>query len=243
MSGVDGIRGLPPARGGLLALVLGLSLSVMGCGVIGDGDGDGTPADAGGSAAPSPTASTSELAVPDYERPSSADVCAAAKRSKLAVVKTTPEKEGTDAGCEISVKSKQPDSPYTLRVRFEDWGSPQRTRTFYETQKNTDWHKAHSAFTGPPTQRSEVLQVGAARKGEHYDEAYYAYYANVEVARIHYSQSVVGLLKGNIIMSMDLLGGDQTGTTIASIKPLKPDVGQKMFDDTADAMLALLKEQ
>jgi hypothetical protein len=242
MSGVDGIRGLPPARGGLLVLVLALSLSVTGCGVIAGG-GDDSATDAAATAAPSPSASPSEEALPVYARPSSADVCAAAKRSKLAVVKTKPEKEGLDAGCEISVKSKRADSPYTLRVRFEDWGSPQRTRTFYETQKDADWNKGHSAFTGPPTQRSDVLQIGAAKKGERYDEAYYAFYANVEVARIHYSQSVVGLLKGNIIMSMDLLGGDQTGTTIASIKPLKADVGQKMFDDAADAMLALLKER
>lgn len=242
MSGVDGIRGLPPARGGLLALVLGLSLSVTGCGVIGGGD-DSAPADGGASAAPSASPSPTEEAGPVYQRPSSADVCAAAKRSKLAVLKTTPEKEGLEAGCEISVKSKRPDNPYTFRVRFEDWGTPRRTRTFYQTQKDADWNKGHSAFTGPPTQRSEVLEVGSAKKGERYDEAYYAFYANVEVARIHYSQSVVGLLKGNIIMTMDLLGGDQTGTTIASIKPLKADVGQKMFDDAADAMLALLVER
>jgi len=241
MSGVDGIRGLPPARGGLLVLVLGLSLWVTGCGVI--GDGDAAPADAGASAAPSPTVSPTGEALPTYKQPSSADICAAAKRSKLSVVKTVPEKEGLDTGCEISVKSKRADNPYTLRVRFEDWRTPERTRTFYETQKDTDWNKAHSAFTGPPTQRSDVLQVGSAKKGEQYEEAYYAFYANVEVARIHYSQSVLGLLKGNIIMSMDLLGGDQTGTTIASIKPLKAEVGQKMFDDAADAMVALLKQQ
>lgn len=224
-------------------MVLGLSLSVTGCGAIG-GDGDAPPADAGASAAPSPSTSPSEeAALPVYRRPSSAEVCAAAKRSKLAVAKATPEKEGLETGCEISVKSKRPDNPYTLRVRFEDWRTPQRTRTFYETQKDTDWHKAHSAFTGPPTQRSDVVQVGSAKKGEAYDEAYYAFYANVEVARIHYSQSVLGLLKGNIIMTMDLLGGDQTGTTIASIKPLKAEVGQKVFDDAADAMVALLEEK
>jgi hypothetical protein len=226
----------------MLVLVLGLSLWVTGCGVIRGGD-DAAPADAGANAAPSPTASPSEEALPVYGRPSSAEVCAAAKRSKLAVVKTKAEKDGLETGCEISVKSKQPDNPHTLRVQFEDWKTPQRTRTFYQTQKDTDWNKAHSAFTGPPTQRSDVLQVGDAKKGEAYDEAYYAFYANVEVARIHYSQSVLGLLKGNIIMTMDLLGGDQTGTTIASIKPLKAEVGQKMFDDAADAMVALLKQQ
>ncbi|GAA4447274.1 hypothetical protein GCM10023170_028520 [Phytohabitans houttuyneae] len=227
----------------MLALVLGLSLSVTGCGIVGGGDDDSGTADTGAGATPSPSTTPTAQALPVYQRPASADVCAAAKRSKLAVVKTKPEKEGLDAGCEISVKSKRPDSPYTLRVRFEDWGTPERTRTFYDTQKDADWRKGHSAFTGPPTQRSEVLQVGGAKKGEQYDEAYYAFYADVEVARIHYSQSVVGLLKSNIIMSMDLLGGDQTGTTIASIKPLKPDVGQKMFDDAADAMLALLQER
>jgi hypothetical protein len=242
MSGVDGMRGLPPARGGLLVLVLGLSLWVTGCGAIRGDDDKAAPVDAGASAAPSPTVSPSAQA-PVYKRPTSAEICAAAKRSKLAVVKTKPEKEGLDAGCEISVKSKRADNPYTLRIRFEDWNTPQRTRTFFETQKDADWNKGHSAFTGPPTQRSDVLQVGNAKKGEAYEEAYYAFYANVEVARIHYSQSVLGLLKGNIIMTMDLLGGDQTGTTIASIKPLKAEVGQKMFDDAADAMVALLKQQ
>jgi hypothetical protein len=245
MAGVDGMRGLPPARGGLLALVLGLSLSVTGCGVVGDDDGDNGPVETGASAAPSPSpsASPNEPALPVYRRPSSAEVCAAAKRAKLAIVKATPQKEGLDAGCEISVGTERPDNPYTLRVRFEDWGTPERTRTFYEAQKNTDWHKAHSAFTGPPTRRSEVHQVGSAKRGEHYDEAYYAYYADVEVARIHYSQSVVGLLKGNLILNMDLLGGDRTGTTIDSIKPLGPEVAQKTFDDAADAMLALVEER
>lgn len=233
---------MSPARGGLLALVVSLSLSVTGCGIIGGDDDSGSSTDAGTSAAPSPSVSPTE-ALPVYRRPTSEEVCAAAKSGKLAVLSVKPEKEGVESGCEISVKSQRPDNPHTLRVQFEDWGTPERTRTFYETQKNADWNKGHSAFTGPPTQRSDLLQVGAAKKGEAYDEGYYAFYANVEVARIHYSQSVIGVLKGNIILTMDLLGGDQTGTTIASIKPLKPEVGQKMFDDAADAMFALLEER
>ncbi|MFC0528660.1 hypothetical protein [Phytohabitans kaempferiae] len=225
-----------------MAFVLVLSLSVTGCGVIG-GDGDAPPDGAGATAAPSPSASPTEEAGPLYALPSSADVCAAAKRSKLSVVGAEPEKEGLDVGCAVSVRSKQPDRPYTLRVRFEDWGNARRTRTFYQTQKDGDWYKGHSAFTGPPTQRSDVLQVGDAKPGAGYDEGYYAFYADVEVARVHYSQSVVGILKGNLIVTMDLLAGDQTSTSIASIKPVKAEVGQKMFDDVADAVLALPKER
>lgn len=237
--------GVPPRRGWLAAVVVGLSLCVAGCGLVGGGGDAAPPRDDGSSAAASPSASPTEEAGPIHQIPSSTAACAAARGSGLAVLKTEPRRDdGYESGCDVDVrpKSKSPKaSPYRLHITFLEGRTTARAKQDYGLNKDTHFNKSYSPFSGTPSQRSVVLEVGAAKPGEQFDEAHYAFYPNATVAGIHYSQGVLCLLKGNVILTMDVLAGDLTGDTIASIKPVKPEVGQKIFDDVVDEMLALLK--
>lgn len=196
----------------------------------------------GSASASAPEAARSATGV---ELPRPADVCAAIRRSGLDVVATRPERGSiSESPCKADIPSKgrRPrELPYTLRVRVESFRDAAQAELLYKTFKTADWQRGHSAFSGAAAQRAEVKGVGHARPGAQYDEGYYAFYPHHQVAGSKSSESVLTLRKGNLIASFDLLAGDLTGSTVASIQPVGADVGQKIFDTVADEVIALLR--
>jgi hypothetical protein len=202
------------------------------------------PPSSGATASASPTA-VSPSATTRYELPQPAVICAAMRRSGLDIVGTKPEHDGGLASrCKVDIASKgrRPrELPYTLRVKVQSYQNGGQAKYLYDSSKNTDWERGHSAFSGAAAQRAEVRQVGQARSGVQYEEGYYAYYPDHQVAGSKDSESLLTLRKGNLIITLDLLAGDLTGSTVASIKPVAADVGSKIFDMVADELIALIR--
>jgi hypothetical protein len=201
-----------------------------------------SPRPGSSTASATPGAATSESA--RYALPRAADLCAAARRSDLDVVGTKTEEDTKLASrCKVDIASRgkrSHDVPYALHVKVQVLRDAALTRILYDSAKNTDWYRGHSPFSGTAAKRAEVRQVGRARSGVQYDEAYYAFYPDHEAAGSRDSESVLTLRTGNVMVSVDLLAGDLTGSTVSSIKPVAADVGWKIFDDVADELLALL---
>src|SRR3954447_12191520 len=154
-----------------------------------------------------------------YTLPTASDICAAVRRTGLDIVATKPEQDaGWVSRCKVDIASKgrRPRKlPYTLRVEVQTFRDAALAERLYVSSKTTDWQRGHSAFSGAATQRAEIDQLGHARSGAQYDEGYYAYFPDHQVAGAKNSESVLSLRKGNLIITFDLLAGDLTGSTVS----------------------------
>ena len=144
------------------------------------------------------------------------------------------------SGCTAELGTDPKWHPRTLRVRFSDETTPSRATTTYDRMKDADWNWAHSPFSGGATQRHEVGGIGTAAIGREYDAGYYAHFPDVVIAGVPYSQSVLVLRRGNVLLEFDLLGGDRTGRGGVYMKPAPPGVATEAFGDIADELLSLI---
>jgi hypothetical protein len=229
------VSGLGPRTAAGVALV-GL-LATLGACQRGVSGGTGAPGPS-----PAQTAASSPSAEPRrYRIPTWEEICATAKTTGIAVKKV----------------QKDTDSQYTTGCRIDTGGETQiasATVTFevgrlvaqgFQTRKNDDWYKGF-AFSGPARDKAVVQQVGQAKLGRDYDDAYYAYFPNVEVAASTHSSTKVVVLLGNALLSFSVGGAEWHGpkpTTVKGLTPIGPDFGKEVIDTLADAMLALLKPE
>jgi hypothetical protein len=176
-----------------------------------------------------------------YRIPQPAVVCNAVRDSGVALSAVVPERAvDYRTSCKVELGTDPEAHPYTLRVRFSDGITLSGANAAYDRMKYLDWNPGHSPFTGRASERTDLRRIGTAAVGREYDAGYYAYFPGVVIAGVPYSQSVVVLQRGNVLLELDLLGGDRTGARAVYMKPAPPEVGMKAFDDTADELLSLI---
>jgi hypothetical protein len=176
-----------------------------------------------------------------YRIPQPAGACAAVRASGITLRAATPEPAADHrSSCTVDLGTDPSRHPYTLRVRFSNQLTPGRAATTYQRMKDADWNRVHSPFSGRASQRNDVGGIGAAAAGRDYAAGYYAYFPDAAVAGVPYSQSVVVLQRGNVLLELDLLAGDRTGARGIYMKPAPPEVATTAFDRTADELLSLI---
>jgi hypothetical protein len=226
----------PDRRAGMCALLIAVC---VGSGV----GGCGSPQSARDAGSARERQGAAEDSAPSvmYRIPQPAGACEAVRDSGVALNAVAPER-ATDyqTGCKIELGTDPKAHSYTLRVRFSNQMTMSRATATYNRMKDADWNRAHSPFSGRASKRNEVRGIGTAAIGREYDAGYYAYFPGVVIAGIPYSQSVVVLQRGNVVLEFDLLGGDRTGARDIYMKPAPPEVAAKAFDDTADELLSLI---
>lgn len=234
--------GLRPVAAGVLVAV---SLAwPAGCGTksAGAGPATGTPG-AGRSAAPRITSSPSARPQAQYQLPTWKQICAAARTTGITVKSTEKDSDyGYQKGCRIRTGGSTQIAAVT--VRFES-GDPGFVAADFKSSKNIDWNRGF-AFSGPARDKGVVEQVGHAKLGRDYDDAYYAFFPDVRVAGSTSSETHVSILRGNALISFSVGGSEWHGPkprSVTGLTPIGPGFGKKIIDQLADAMLALLKPQ
>jgi hypothetical protein len=227
---------LPGCRVGLFAVLIavGVGWASGGCGFGRPVRDSGSARDRTGSIEGSPPSVV-------YRIPRSAGACEAVRASGIAVDSVTSERAvDSRTGCTVELGIDAERHPRTLRVRFSDETTLCRARTTFDRLKDADWNGVHSPFSGRASTRREVGGIGAAAIGSEYDAGYYAFFPGVVIAGVPYSQSVLVLRRGNVLLELDLLGGDRTGRRGVFMKPAPPDVATRAFGDIADELLSLI---
>jgi hypothetical protein len=215
----------------------------VGCAVGGCGFGQpvrdaGSARDRPASIRGSPPASPPSVM---YRIPRSGGACEAVRAAGVALSSVTPELAvDYRTGCTVELGTDPKQHPHTLRIRFSNETTASRATATYGRLKDADWNRAHSPFSGRASDRQDVGGIGAAASGREYDAGYYAYFPGVVIAGVAYSQSVLVLRRGNVLLEFDLLGGDRTGRGGVYMKPAPPGVAAKAFGDIADELLSLI---
>jgi hypothetical protein len=216
-----------------LVALAGLLATLGACGRVSEGAGApiGSPAPTGSSASAEPR----RYQIPNWE-----EICTTARTTGIAVKKVAKDSDTPQymTGCRIDTGGDTQIASAT--VTFEV--SRNAVQTF-QVQKNNDWNKGF-AFSGPARDKAVVQQVGQAKLGQNYDDAYYAFFPNVEVAGSTHSNTKVVILVGNALLSFSVGGSEWHGAkpkTVKELTPIGPDFAKDVVDKMADAMLALLK--
>jgi hypothetical protein len=226
----------PRRRAGMRALLVAACVAwgLAGC-------GSGQSARDTGSAGNGPGAVQDPPSSVTYRIPQPAGVCAAVRDSGIALRAATPERAVDQrTSCRVDLGTDPENHPYTLRVRFFNEVTPSRATGTYHRMKDADWNGTHSPVSGAASERREVQGIGTAAVGREYEDGYYAYFPGVVVAGVPYSQSVMVLRRGNVLLEFDLLGGDRTGARAIYMKPAPPAVATTAFDGTVDELLSLI---
>jgi len=219
-------------RAGMLALLLSVCLG--GCG-FGQPVRDTGPARARPDSVPGSPPSVT------YRIPRPAGACEAVRAAGIALSSVKPERAvDYRTGCTVELGTDPKQHPHTLRVRYSDETTLSRATTTYDRMKDADWNRAHSPFSGRASKRQDIDRIGTAAVGRGYDAGYYAYFPGVVVAGVPYSQSVLVLRRGNVLLEFDLLAGDRNGRHGVYLRPAPPDVATTAFGDIADELLALI---
>jgi hypothetical protein len=192
---------------------------------------------------PAATSASSQGPEPQqYQIPAWDEICATAKRAGLKVNKAEKDADTPryQEGCRIGTGEEKQIA--TVTVTFEV--SPIAAQSF-QNQKNDDWNKGF-AFSGPARDKEVVQQVGHARMGQDYDDAYYAFFPAVKVAGTTNSKTKLVILRGNASVTFSVEGAEWHGAkpkTVQGLTPLEPKFGKDVIDKLADAVLALLKPE
>ena len=217
------------------AVALAVLLVLTGC-------GSRSPGSTGAATSTAPSSpSASPSAGPLYRLSTSNEVCAAIK-AKLQVIAVETRKDyDHTTGCSANLGPDEKKHNYSLHVNYGRSPSAAEGKYGFDHSKSLNLAGQYSAFTKAPVNHFDIAQVGQSKAGQQYDEGYFVFYDPVNVAGIAFSQGVVVLRRGNVALTVDLLANDRTGSKATDVKPAKPDVSKKMFDDIIDSLLALIK--
>lgn len=225
-------RGIVPTA----IAVAALAALLGGCqSATADDSGEPAQPDSAAPAASSPSPEPQHYLIPAWDQ-----ICAAAKTTGIAVKKTAKDSDSPQymEGCKIDTGG----SKQLVTVIVSDEVSRYAAQTF-QGQKSDDWTKGF-AFSGPARDKAVLRQVGHARLGQDYDDAYYAFFDRVQVAGSTNSKTKVVILVGDTLVSFNVEGAEWHGpkpTRVTALTPIKPEFGKDTINKLADAMLALLK--
>jgi hypothetical protein len=159
------------------------------------------------------------------------------REAGLKIDESEPE-DGPEPGCRVQI-GPDPFRHYrALVVRYEDAGSADlATQNFARRRENAF---ESGDFSGPPSVRLNLSAIGKATAGTGFDEGYYVFYSKVRIAAVTNGRGAAVLRRGQILVTLNLQGGDRKGKAVDTTVAIKNDVARKIIDQVADEALALI---